>query len=57
MSAQLIGFPYDPFILFALPTFCSYQPQTPVMIDIPEPAPVYGEGDDSPWLPRQGLLE
>ncbi len=29
MSAQLIGFPYDPFILFAIPTSCSYRPQTP----------------------------
>jgi len=29
MSMKRIGFPVDPCVLFVIPTFCSYQPQTP----------------------------
>jgi hypothetical protein len=36
MPVQLVGFSYGPFILLAIPGFCSYEPQTPnLMIYIP----------------------
>jgi hypothetical protein len=41
MSAQLIGFPYDPFFLFAIPTSCSYRPQTPSTSALGFLAPTY----------------
>ncbi len=29
MPVQLVGFSYGPFILLAIPSFYSYEPQTP----------------------------
>src|SRR6266849_6410278 len=30
MPVQLVGFSYGPFILLAIPSFCFYEPQTPI---------------------------
>ena len=33
MSAPLFGISHDPFVLLAIPTSCSYQPQTPTSLN------------------------